>query len=71
MQTYPRAPSSLPIPIPPTQPLSRHAGALAMPSLSFPSGAVTPSEHVASGTSRYTILGYAAVVIGVIVACQP
>ena len=68
MQTYPRAPSSLPIPIPPTQPLSRHAGALAMPSLNFPSNAVNPSEHVASGTSRYTILGYAAVVIGVIVA---
>ena len=48
--------------------LSRHAGAMAMPSLSFPSGAVTPSQHVASGTSRYTILGYGAVVLGVLAA---
>jgi Zn-dependent protease with chaperone function len=72
MQTYPRsaapAPAALPIPMPPPQPLAKHAGAQVMPSFTFPSGSVTPSEHVAASTSLYTMLGYAAVAVGVIVA---
>lgn len=67
MQTYPRAPSALPIPMPPAT-LSKHAGAQVMPSLSFPSDDVTASQHLASGTSRYTILGYGAVILGVLAA---
>ena len=68
MQTYPRAAApALPIPMPPAQ-VSRHAGAQVMPSLRFPSESVTPSQHIASGTSRYTALGYLALVAGVLVA---
>ena len=39
-----------------------------MPPLSFPAESVTPSQHVAPGTSRYTLLGYAAIVLGVLAA---
>lgn len=67
MQTYPPRSTSLPIPMPPQLP-SRHAGAQQIPALSFPSAQVTPGEHVASGTSRYTILGYFALVVGLLMA---
>ncbi len=67
MQTYPPRAVSLPIPMPPPQ-TSQHAGAQRIPSLSFPSDAVTPAEHVASSTRRYTFLGYGALAVGLLMA---
>ena len=53
--------------MPRSQP-SQHAGAQEIPALSFPSEEVTPGQHVAKGTSLYTILGYGAVAIGLLMA---
>ncbi len=68
MQPFPsRSTPSLPIPLPMPQ-SRRHAGAQVMPALTFPGAAVTPAAHVASGTSRYTLLGYAALLVGILAA---
>jgi Zn-dependent protease with chaperone function len=70
MQPYPPraiSPANLPIPLTPA-PSTKHAGAQVMPSFRFPADAVTPGEHIASGTARYTWLGYAALAIGILAA---
>ncbi len=66
MQPYPSR--SLPIPMPMVRPPLPHAGAQVMPALTFPNAPVTPSAHVASGTSRYTWLGYGALLVGILAA---
>ena len=72
MQTYPRAQfPALPLPpqqLQPPAPLARPASAQVMPTFNFPSDSVAASQLIAAGTSRYTILGYFAVVAGILIA---